>query len=105
MWFLTTLEKLEKNNLGYAELGDTRTVLFCDEEKLAIEVLNDNGCDIHEYMYDYAVLEWMEPNVMYCLSDFYKERRKWFKYDKERGGYFEIDPPEFVSNIFNIGIG
>jgi len=103
MWFVTTLEKLEMDDKGWHKFGATRTPLFCTTEELAIESLNENRCDMWEFFYEYAVIEYMEPDVMYGGCDNYK--RRWFKFDEEKDGYFEIPEPEFMNHVINIAIG
>jgi hypothetical protein len=107
MWFITTLERLHLGKNGFVDFGDKRTLVFYDTEEMAIKSLNNNNCDMWEDMYDYAVLEHLRPNAMYGLweDDEYEKSRKWFAYDANNDGYFEIKEPEFVKHLIHIGIG
>lgn len=103
MWFVTTLEKLELSDGGWPVYGSIRTPLFCTKEEDAIEDLANNRCDMWEYLYEYAVIEFFEPDQMY--GGFENYRRRWFKFDQEHGGYFEIPEPEFMKHFVGIAIG
>ena len=102
MWFVTTLEKLEEKN-GWPDFGATRTPLFCAKKEDAIEALHTNRCDMWEFLYEYAIIEFIEPEYMYGGCDNYS--KQFFKFDKEKEGYFEIDEPNFTKYTINIAIG
>lgn len=107
MYFVTVLERLQENS-GFPDFGDTRTVFFSANEEYCLDVLKRNSGDIYEYMYDYALLEWLEEDFLYCVSngrDWYKERRKWFQWSPELKGYVQIEEPEFVKYAINISLG
>lgn len=103
MWFVTTLEKLELSDKGWPSYGATRTPLFCAKEEDAVESVEGNRCDMWEYLYEYAVIEFIEPDQMYGGFDNY--RRRWFRFDRDSGKYFEIDEPDFMKRFINIAIG
>lgn len=100
MWFITVMVKVEPSEYGFPDFGGSRTWGYYKEKDNAIVALNHNWTDIWEYCYDFAVLEKMDEGVpAYC------EERYWFKYDKERNGYFEIEEPGCVKHLFNFAIG
>ena len=103
MWFVTTLEKLELSDNGFPAYGSIRTPLFCAKEEDAVQSLEHNRCDMWEFLYEFAVIEYFDPDQMYGGCDNY--RRRWFKFDETLGGYREIDEPEFMNHFINIAIG
>lgn len=66
----------------------------------AIRALNTNATDMWEFCYDYAVLECYEEGVpAECVGALF------FKYDKEKDGYFEIEKPWQFEGLSNFGLG
>jgi hypothetical protein len=55
---------------------------------------------MHEGCYEYAVIEKIGCGI--CAIS---EKRQWFKWDKEKRGYFEIEEPECVKQLLNFAIG
>ncbi len=100
MWFITVMEKIEPSDQFYALFGDQRTWGYYKDYNMALRVLHGNRTDIWETCYDYAVLEKFGEGISpYC------EERHWFKYNRERDGYFEIEEPECVKHLCNFAIG
>ena len=82
------------------DLGMSRTVGFFDSLDNANVVLKENTYDVHETIYHYAVVEQIEMGV-YPIA---KER--WFyKYDKEKNGYYPIEEPKEFEHYINIALG
>jgi len=100
MWFVTVVEKMEHKYPDFAITGDTRTWGFYSEKSDAVQSLHENRTDMHEYFYDYAVIEEYEEGICNDTGE-----RQWFKWDEERQGYFEIDEPEGVKYICCFAIG
>lgn len=100
MWFITVVEKMEPDEQFGVLLGDHRTWGYYIERERAELALHENRTDMWECCYEYAVLEKFGPGI---VADC--EERQWFKYDRERDGYFEIDEPECVKNIVNFALG
>ncbi|MGF7535784.1 hypothetical protein AAGG74_19185 [Bacillus mexicanus] len=73
--FVTTFEKLEKNEGDYYEFGSTRTVgVFKDIEE-ARDIVENNKNDINETIYNYAVIEEVDMGLYPTLKrepEFYK---------------------------------
>lgn len=102
MWFVTVIEKLDADGYGdgFCDTGDTRTWGFYSDVNDAINALHNNKTDMHEYFYDYAIIEEYDEGICNGTS-----RYQWFKWDNERNGYFEIDEPRCVSRMCDFAIG
>lgn len=101
MWFITVFEKIEPNELGWPEFGCQRTWGFYQNHDTAVDVLHGNWTDMWEYCYDYAVIEKFNPGI----SQYVNGSRQWFKFDRERNGYFEIEEPECVKHLGSFALG
>lgn len=99
MFFIACFEHLPPVERDY-DIGDCRTVGYFDNYNNAALRLHNNACDLYEDIYDYAIIEEVEqglyPNV---------KSRKFFKYDKEQDGFFEIEEPEQLKQFCNFSIG
>lgn len=100
MWFITVIEKIEPSDRLMALFGDQRTWGYYKDYEIALQALHENWTDMWEYYYDYAVLEKFSEGILPDCQE-----RYWFKYDRERNGYFEIEEPECVKRIWNFAIG
>lgn len=100
MYFITVFDKVEPNDVYFAELGDQRTWGYYPEYEMAVTALHENRADMHEYCYEYAVIEKIDYGICAIANE-----RQWFKWDKEKHGYFEIEEPECVKHLINFAIG
>ena len=100
MWFITVMEKYEPDKQFLAKFGDKRTWGYYKDHDIAVQALHENWTDMREFLYDYAVLEQFDEGISPECQE-----RQWFKYDRERDGYFEIDEPECVKRIVNFALG
>ena len=100
MYFITVFEKMEPSDVFFAKYGDKRTWGYYPEYEMAANALHENRTDMHEGCYKYAVIEKIGYGICaYC------EKRQWFKWDKDKDGYFEIEEPECVKHLTNFAIG
>ena len=90
MWFITCMEKMESER-GLPALGDSVTWGFYANHDDAVRALHDNRTDMHEGIYQYACIERYEEGIAMGTGEI-----QWFKFDKVRGGYFEIATPDIV---------
>ena len=88
MYFITTVDSRK---------DDTRCVGYFKEFEKAEKIVLENGYDIWETCYDYAVIENI-PEGIYNY-DFHPT---WYKYHKLAGGYVKCEQPEFVQTL---GVG
>ena len=100
MWFVTVVEKMDERYSDFADTGETRCWAFYSDKEKAIQSLHENRTDMHEYFYDYAVIEEYEEGICNDTGE-----RQWFKWDEEHQGYFEIEEPEGVKYICCFAIG
>lgn len=100
MWFITVMEKIEPSDRFMALFGGQRTWGYYKDQDVALQALHENWTDMWEFCYDYAVLEKFGEGIVPDCQE-----RYWFKYDRERDGYFEIEEPECVKHLCNFAIG
>ena len=100
MYFITVFDKVEPDERFFAEFGCQRTWGYHPEYEWAVNALHENVTDMYEGCYEYAVIEKIGCGI--CAIS---EKRQWFKWDKEKRGYFEIEEPECVKRISNFAIG
>lgn len=100
MYFITVFETIMPSDMVYAVFGNQRTCGYYQEYEWAATALHENIVDMHEGCYEYAVIE----KIGYGISANVEERQ-WFKWDKEKRGYLEIEEPECVRHLTNFAIG
>ena len=101
-WFITVMEKIEPDDRYFAKTGCTRCLgFFCNKED-ALGILHNNITNLWECCYDYAVLEPYYEGICVYGS---MEERQFFKFDRERNGYFEIEEPDCVKHLCGFSIG
>ena len=87
MYFITCFSRYEiYNKTGVLDIGPSRTFGYYPHKEWAIEDLHKNNTNLHEYLYDYAVVEKI-PMGLYPLA----EERILFKWDEDKQGFYEID--------------
>lgn len=97
MYFITCFSELKLDETGYPDLGAVRTMGYYPKYEMAEEDLNSNNCNMHEYLYTYAVIEEIPEGIYQTCT-----ARTFFKFDKDKNGYFRIDPPSILENFSNI---
>ena len=100
MWFITVMKKIEPDNQFYALFGDKRTWGYYADKDTATQALHENWTDMWEGCYDYALIEKLGQGICPNCTE-----RQWFKFERERNGYFEIEEPEYVKHIVNFALG
>lgn len=100
MFFITCFEKVGLDKLGWLDTGAERVFGFVRSFREAKDDLNNNNCDMHEYLYNYAIVEEMKP----CIHP--EVINAWyFKWDEEKNGFFEIEKPKEFDHFCNISLG
>lgn len=84
---------------AFYELGYKACIPYGED---ALDTLHNNITDLWEYCYDYAVLEPYYEGICGYGS---MEERQFFKFDRERDGYFEIEEPDCVKHLCGFSIG
>lgn len=100
MFFITCFSKCEKDELGWFDGGASRTFGYYDNFEDCKRALNENWCDMHEFLYLYAVVEKIDQGIHAIAED-----EVWFKWDEKRQGFFEISKPECANGFTNHAIG
>jgi len=100
MYFLTCFEKMETNEKGWSDFGAQRTYGFYQNKEDAIESMHVNNGDIRECLYDYGVIEEIQEGIYGEVT-----WEQLFKFDDEKGGFFEIEKPKEAEHICNFSIG
>lgn len=99
-YFITVFEKLDIDEYGYPDTGSRRCWGFYCEKDTAFQALHENWTDMEETVYEYAVIEGYHEGISHYIF-----HRKFFKFDRERNGYFEIDEPEGYEYYCSFSIG
>ena len=99
MYFITCFEKCGTNK-GWLDIGASRTFGYYDNLNTCIQALNQNWCDMFEYLYEYAIVEKIGQGIHpEC------EERWFFKWDDEKKGFFDISEPEEFKHYTNLSLG
>lgn len=95
MYFITCMETLPSME---GDGGYTRTFGYYETYEEAKEALEENRLDMHEYMYDYALVEHIGPGIHP-----FSKKIGWFKFDKEKQGFYNIDDVHTIFVNFAFG--
>jgi hypothetical protein len=107
IWFLTAIEVLHQGE-GPSHYGETpilkskskRCFGYFLNEKDARRAIELNSGDMHECLYEYLVLELMEPGIHPHVH-----RDSWYRWcDETRGWIPSVKPNDFIG-VINWGIG
>lgn len=100
MYFITCFSKVAKDDLGRIDMGASRTFGYYDNFDHADEALRQNCCDMHETIHYYAVVEKIDVGIHPIA-----EKRWFYKYDEEKGGFYPIEEPKEFEHYMNIALG
>ena len=100
MFFITCFSKCENDARGNLDIGDMRTFGYFDNLETSKQALNENWCDMHEGLYEFAVIE----NIGQGIHSHAKEIA-WFRWDDEKWGFFEIQKSECTEGYCNYALG
>lgn len=98
MYFITVFTQYTISERGWPNIGSARTVGYYTNKKDAIDSVLENCCDIFEFTYTYAVVEYIEPGLYNPATE-----RWFFKWNTETSQYDPIDP--FIDNMGNYAFG
>lgn len=94
MWFITTIRVMEDGSIYPRCWG------YYSNKEECIKVLHNNSTDLHEYYFDYAVIEKIDEGI-----SSYPSEREFFQYRKDLVGFFEIEEPLWAKYSCNFSIG
>lgn len=100
MFFITCFEKCEKDGRGCFVTGDMRTFGYFDNLEACTQALNENVCDMHECLYEFAVIESIGQGIHSHAKEV-----AWFRWDDEKQGFFETKKPVCTRNYSNYALG
>lgn len=100
MYFITVMEKIEPNIQFYADFGDIRCIGYYKDLSRAYKVLRNNLTNIWEGCYNYAVIEKIEEGISGSVV-----YRQFFYYNNLIDGYEELEEPNCVNCLTNLGLG
>lgn len=100
MYFITCFERYGKTELDWPDIGSNRIFGYYPNKEMAIEDLHTNNTDLHEYLYNYAVIEKI-PMGLYPVA----EETIYFKWDEEKQGFYEIDGTDMQDCFGNYAFG
>jgi hypothetical protein len=94
-WFVTTVHLDEDGTIL-----DTRCVGYFDEMDQAIYSVSNNDCDIHEFSYNWAVIE-------HCGPGLYPDAlcEIWYQWIPKVKGYVLSGKPKALERTVHFGIG
>lgn len=95
---ITTVDLRALPPYGGKTNHDPRCVGYFFNLDDAIKIVEGNYGDIHEYSFDYAVIEEFGEGLYP-----HPKSEHWFKFDKNKREYVSCDKPE--KNVINYGIG
>ena len=100
-YFITCFEKMQTAEIGWPVLmGDTRTFGYYDNFQSAENALNENRCDMCEYLYNFALIEEIGQGIHPDVT-----ARWFFAWDEDKGGFFMAKEPEEIEGIVNFALG
>lgn len=99
MFFIAMFTKMEKTELGWLDVGSSRTVGYKESFEQADRAVRENHCDICEAIYEYACIEELEAGLYPDAKNVW-----WYKWDPEMYGYAPIDEPECAKGSCNFSI-
>lgn len=98
MYFITCFQKYETDRFGWPDIGCGRTFGYYKDREIAIRMVELNNLDIHERLYDYAVVEYI-PEGLYNIA----EERLFFKWNENTRMFEQTE--EFIDFCGNYAFG
>jgi hypothetical protein len=105
IYIITVMERFNKevnykNDLLNVSIGSKRVPVLCESLEMALEIIENNMCDIQERCYNFACIEKIELNEFYPCA----EKIILFRYDYEKGRFYQINETDFPTySICDIG--
>ena len=94
IYAITCFENLIFDRFGCPSFGETTFQGFYHEKDTAIEAVHGNSADMAEQVYNFAVIEEIEPGLY-----FYPRVRWFFKYDYKNNRYEDMVEPEVLNGV------
>ncbi len=100
-YFITVFETVDLDETEWPDYGASRTWGFYKDKNTALKALHENWTDMWERCYNYAILETYEEGI--SRLDF--SYRQFFRFDRQKGGYVEIEEPVGYNHIAGFAYG
>lgn len=97
---MTKLEQDEKTK--FPDFGSSSIVGYYFDMDKAFDAVKENAYDINETCYDYALIEEIKEGLYQSASS---DSRWFFKYNKNKDGYDQIEEPDFFKHYYSFTIG
>jgi hypothetical protein len=101
-WFITAIvgKKTLKKVPEYKHLNH-RTFGFYNTYNEAYEAVNENRCDMHECLYDYIIVEYIEPGIHPLVHT-----KEWWQWDIHFNKWIAlVNRPEEFDGLCNWALG
>lgn len=100
MFFITCFQYIRKEPKKFLDIGDSRVFGYFRTLEQAKNALAKNTLNMHEYYYNYAIVEEIDEGIHPEV-----ESRYFFEYNKELNGFLPIDEPIEFKHNSNFAIG
>jgi hypothetical protein len=98
--YIYTITGVEELDDKYGTTGSIRCFGYYSSFNTADIAVKQNTLDIHEYLYDYMVIEKVEEGLYPICLD------RWFyKWHSGINQFVPMEEPECLKHIINLGIG
>jgi len=85
------------DELGWPDCGTQDDVGFYYEYETAVHAMHENWCDIQDGgLFKSGFILTLYPG---CYDSATKDRRTYFEWNEERGGFFEKEEPDCFENF------
>lgn len=88
-YFITVFERLDISENGWPDTGASRCWGFYKDKEIAYQAVHENWTDLEETVYEYALIEGYYEGISH-FSGF----KQYFKFDRDKGGYVDIEEPD-----------
>ncbi len=100
IYLITVIQKIENTSDNLHEFGDIRCVGYFESKEEADNAVVNNWCNIHDNMYQYAIIEYIEPGIL--LQDLH---RYFYEWNEEKKQYEPKNEPKSIKGYCNFSIG
>lgn len=102
IYTVMTCGKLEVDNNGFPDLGDTHLAGWFSDKDLAFVSVKGNACNINKTGYPYVIIEAVREGL---YKPAMSGNRWFFKYIQDKNAYEEIPEPEGFEHMCGFTIG
>lgn len=100
IYTIMVFSEIKENKYGLPDIKCERVVGFYVDKNKAFQAVKENWADIHEYTYDYALIEEVSEGLYDAPST-----RWFFKFNKDLEQYEEIPEPILFNHLCGLTMG